>query len=90
MFLTYSYLDGTKMININSITEVTFYWDKNICKYRLTISIENLPTPILLIEDKDKQTVNYAYCRINAGINAQRPIIDITDITDKWLENKED
>ena len=85
MFLVYSYIDGTKMINTNKITEVTFYWDRDICKYRLTINVENLSEPILLIEDKDKQFVNYAYCRINAGITGQRPVIDITDITDKWL-----
>ena len=85
MFLVYSYLDGTKMINISNVTEISFYWDKNACKYRLTLTVENLSNPVLLIEDKDKAVVNYAYCRINAGIAGQRPIIDITDITNKWL-----
>lgn len=90
MFLTYSNEDGKHLINLKEVIQIDFVWNKTTLKYQLSISTTNAPELVTVIEDKDKQVVNSVYLRIYSGIMGQRAITDVTDITDKWLETKED
>ena len=90
MFLVYSDENGKHLINLKEVVQIDSVWNKFTLKYQLRMSTTDVPGLVTIIEDKDKQIVNSVYLRIYAGITGQRTVIDVTDITDKWLETKED
>lgn len=90
MFLVYSDENGKHLINLKEVIQIDSVWNKFTLKYQLRMSTTDVPGLVTIIEDKDKQIVNAAYLRIYSGIMGQRAITDVTDITDKWLETKDD
>lgn len=90
MFLVYSDENGKHLINLKEVVQIDSVWNKFTLKYQLRMSTTDVPGLVTIIEDKDKQIVNSVYLRIYSGIMGQRAITDVTDITDKWLETKDD